>query len=301
MIFVPPTHWDCSEARKLSLTVVVSCLILGCCHWVAAFGQQESAAAVPVLEPANQAKSSAVAETEGAGFTVVPLWTVEQTPVDFLEAVGLVAKARWRQLYRPPPTTPSPERTRTAVTLGYLVGEGYLCVQAEDVQQFRNNNQEVITYCRTLGFGEKVSPILLVQAKMAEMEQWDELKVSVIEGYQALEQSLKDQRDEDLAVLLKLGVWLRTLEVVSSVVLDAPEADYKGLCVGSPALIEELRGEYAKMAQEVREGDVGRELGVLLDFLWRNWGRPDLVEPNAEMVQKTHERLAQAARKLSLK
>lgn len=277
--------------RKCWLAVMLGCFLVGSGSW----GQE-------VIEQRESGKVQALEKVDGeSGSSAVPVWTEEQTPVDFLEAVGLVAKARWRQLYRPPPTTPSPDRTRTAVTLGFLVGESYLCVQAADAQQFRNNNQEVMTYCRTLGFGEKVSPMLLGQAKLAEMEQWTELKVSVIEGYQALEQSLMDQRDEDLAVLLKLGVWLRTLEIVSSVVLDSPEADFKKLCVGSPALIEELRGAYAHVPESVREGDVGKEVGHLLDFLWRNWGRPDLVEPNAEVVQKTHERLAQSARKLSLK
>ncbi len=279
--------------RKCWLAVMLGCFLVGSGSW----GQE-------ALGQVETGKVQTVAKADEGGETVpgsVPFWTEEQTPVDFLEAVGLVAKARWRQLYRPPPTTPSPDRTRTAVTLGFLVGESYLCVQAADAQQFRNNNQEVMTYCRTLGFGEKVSPMLLGQAKLAEMEQWTELKVSVIEGYQALEQSLMDQRDEDLAVLLKLGVWLRTLEIVSSVVLESPEADFKKLCVGSPALIEELRGAYVQMPESVREGDVGKEVGLLLDFLWRNWGRPDLVEPNSDVVQKTHERLAQSARKLSLK
>jgi hypothetical protein len=278
---------------KSSLAVMLGCFFVGPGSWGQEVIGQREASKVQAVEKADGAGES--------GSSAVPVWTEEQTPVDFLEAVGLVAKARWRQLYRPPPTTPSPDRTRTAVTLGFLVGESYLCVQAADAQQFRNNNQEVMTYCRTLGFGEKVSPMLLGQAKLAEMEQWTELKGNGIEGYQALEQSLMDQRDEDLAVLLKLGVWLRTLEIVSSVVLDSPEADFKKLCVGSPALIEELRGAYAQMPESVREGDVGKEVGHLLDFLWRNWGRPDLVEPSTEVVQKTHERLAQSARKLSLK
>ena len=291
MTRVPPTQWDRSVTRKCWLAVVLGCFLVGSGSW----GQE-------VIEQRETGKVQALEKVDGeSGSSAVPVWTEEQTPVDFLEAVGLVAKARWRQLYRPPPTTPSPDRTRTAVTLGFLVGESYLCVQAADAQQFRNNNQEVMTYCRTLGFGEKVSPMLLGQAKLAEMEQWTELKVSVIEGYQALEQSLMDQRDEDLAVLLKLGVWVRTLEIVSSVVLESPEADFKKLCVGSPALIEELRGAYVQMPESVREGDVGKEVGLLLDFLWRNWGRPDLVEPNSDVVQKTHERLVQSARKLSLK
>lgn len=293
MMCVPPTRWDRSVDWKRPLAVMVGCFLVASGIWGRENpGEGESDNARKVEEAKQEVDSVP---------SSVPVWTKEQTPVDFLEAVGLVAKARWRQLYRPPPTTPSPDRTRTAVTLGYLVGESYLCVQASDAQQFKNNNQEVMTYCRTLGFGEKVSPMLLGQAKLAETEQWVELKVGVIQGYQALEQSLVDQHDEDLAVLLRLGVWLRTLEIVSSVVLDSPEADFKRLCVGSPALIEELRGAYEQMPETVREGDVGKEMGLLLDFLWRHWGRPDLVEPNAEVVQKTHERLAQSARKLSLK
>ena len=86
--------------------------------------------------------------------------------------------------------------------------------------------------------------MLLGQAKLAEMEQWTELKVSVIEGYQALEQSRMDQRDEDLAVLHMLGVWPRTLEIVSYVVWDSPEADLKNLCVGLCARLWDLRGGY---------------------------------------------------------
>jgi hypothetical protein len=295
-----PTYRGRPTTLKLSLAVTVGCAVLGCTGWVAVHGQQEDGRPLAVSDPVKPVEVKPVGVGQEA-FTVVPLWTEEQTPADFLEAVGLVAKARWRQLYRPPPPTPAPDRMRTSVTLGYLVGESYLCVQAADVQQFRNNNQEVMAYSRTLGFGEKVAPMLLAMAKTAEMEMWDELRVGVIEGYQALERSMLDQRDEDLAVLLKLGVWLRTLEVVSSVVLETPEADYQKLCVGSPALIGELRGEFATLPESVREGEVGKELGSLLDFLWRNWGRPEAGDPTQEVVQKTHERLAQTARKVSLR
>lgn len=253
------------------------------------------------LPEANSAAQKEEAVAEAPGFTVVPLWTAEQTPVDFLAAVGQHTKARWRQLYRPPPPTPAPDRIRTAVTLGYLVGESFLCVQAADAQQFRNNNQEVMTYCRTLGFGEKVSPMLLGQAKLAEGEMWEELRVGVIEGQEALVQALLGQRDEELAVVLKLGVWLRTMEVVSSVVLEAPDADVAGLCVGSPALIKDLREEFASLSETTRQGEVMKEVGMLLDFLWRNWGRTEDELPPAEAVMKTRERLAQTARKVSLR
>lgn len=270
-------------STTLGLLAACSCLAL------TATGQLGSSAG-----PAIAVKEAAPAtQTE---------WDTQCTPADFLEAVGQVTKARWRQLYRPPPPTPSPDRMRTAVTLGYLLGESFLCVQAEDTQQFRNNNQEIITYCRTLGFGEKLSPVLLGQAKMAEEGMWEDLKTGVIEGKQLLRQTLTDQRDEDLAMLLRLGVWLRTLEIVSSLVLESEDADVGGLCVGSPKLIVELREQFAMLPELTRENDeTARELGMLLEFLWRTWARQPEARPTPEMVRLTHERLAQTARKVSLK
>lgn len=272
---------------------------LGWCAQGAVLGQGNSSGAVTGVAPA--AGQGILNDADGAPFTAVPLWTAEQTPVDFLEAVGQHTKARWRQLYRPPPPTPAPDRIRTAVTLGYLVGESFLCVQAADAQQFRNNNQEIMTFCRTLGFGEKVAPMLLGQAKLAEGEMWEALRVQVIEGQAALSQALLGQRDEELAIVLKLGVWLRTMEVVSSIVLEASDADISGLCVGSPALIKDLREDYATLREATREGEVIKEVGMLLDFLWRTWGRTEEELPPAEAVVKTRERLAQTARKVSLR
>ena len=247
-------------------------------------------------KPASESASSA-----NSGGQVEAVLQAEQTPVDFLEAVGMIAKARWRQLYRPPPPTPAPDRARMAVTLGYLIGESYLCVHAGDAQQFKNNNQEVMTFCRTLGFGEKAAPMLLAQSKLAEEDQWDDLKKQVVEGYQVLEQAMVDQRDEDLAVLLRISVWMRTLEIVSSVVLEAEQANVKGLCAGSPAMVAELRDQFAALPESLKADAVAKELGSLLDYLWRTWGRDEVVEPNAEMVLKTHERLAATARKVSLR
>ncbi len=275
-----------------TLNLFLGLLTVCSCMASIATGQVGSAAA-----PATAAKE---AEPRAAATTVE--WTTQRTPADFLEAVGQVTKARWRQLYRPPPPTPSPARLRTAVTLGYLMGESYLCVQAEDTQHFRNNNQEIITYCRTLGFGEKISPMLLGQARQAEDGMWQELEAGVIEGQKLLGQHLTDQRDEDLAMLFNLGVWLRTLEIVSSLVTESEDSDIGGLCVGSPKLIVELRDNFATLPELTRENDeTAKELSMLLEFLWRTWARQPEVKPSPEMVRMTHERLSQTARKVSLK
>ena len=82
----------------------------------------------------------------------------DQTPADFLDLIGQRTKARWRLLFRPPPPTPPTDRGRAALLLGGLMADSFLIWQAGDSQQFRNNNQEVLSYCRMLGLGEKLLP-----------------------------------------------------------------------------------------------------------------------------------------------
>jgi len=73
-----------------------------------------------------------------------PGWSPDQTPADFLEGIGRRVKARWRQLYRDAPPPPSTARPVSAFTLGSLMADSFLTLQALDAQQFRNNNQDVL-------------------------------------------------------------------------------------------------------------------------------------------------------------
>jgi len=268
------------------------------------FGMAQEAAPTPVPneKPSEvQQPPSSNADDKKNGFRAEPMWTAEQSPVDFLDLVSQHAKARWRQLYRPPPPTPPPDRFRAAITLGFLIGESFLCIQAGDSQQFRNNNQEITTYCRTLGLGDKVSARMMTLAKMAEAGEWDALKVEAVAAQVDLIEVLQTQRDEDLAILVKLGVWVRTLEVVSTVMVETPEADIRGLCVGSPSLLKELRESFDQISEAGQKEGVAIELGSLLDYLWRHWSKSDVEPPPPEVVVKTQEKLATVARKLSLR
>ena len=240
--------------------------------------------------------------TTGGVFIGQPTgWTPEQTPVDFLDVVGLQTKARWRQLYRTPPPTPSTDRPRAAFTLGGLIGDGFLALQAEDVQQFRNTNQDILSYCRVLGLGDKVSPLLMSMAKLAEMSKWGDLRQEAVDGQQELTRLLREQRDEDLAILVDLGAWMRMLEISSALVTDAPEASVKPLCIGSVDLLKDLRQRFSQLSKLTRAHEALVSVSDILDQLIRNWGSLDGRPPSQEFVTKTRDKLANTMRKLTLK
>lgn len=250
-------------------------------------------------EPATSRDS--IAANVGKFVNRAAFWTADQTPLDFLEMAGQHAKARWRTLYRRQPPVPSVDRNKVAFTLGSLIGESFLIWEAQDSQQFRNNSQEMANYCRTLGLGEKTKPRLMAQAKMAEMEDWASLRQEIVDGHQELLRQLREQRDEDLAVLVEIGAWMRALEIVSKLVIEIPEVDKRPLCIGSPALLAQLRQSFASLSEINRRSVLLQPVILVLTELEKVWIDRHGGPPTQSMVNRTHDQLKRVMEELTLK
>lgn len=240
---------------------------------------------------AHAQSTSGAAQKTGV-FVVEPfIVTADQTPADFLDLVGQNTKARWRMLFRPPPPTPPTDRGRAALILGSLLGESFLVWQAADSQQFRNNNQDVLTYCRMLGLGEKLMPRLMAQGKMAEGNEWKELRHEIVDGHQELVRLLREQMDEDLALMIDLGLWLRVLEIVSTIVAETPDVDIRPLCIGSPFIVQDMRDDFSRISAPMREDTMVKRIGVTIDEVSITWKDMDTSPPTKMQVAKTHQKL----------
>ena len=229
----------------------------------------------------------------------LPGWSPDQTPADFLDGIGSQLKARWRSLYREGPPPPSTVRPLSAFTLGGLVADSFLTLQASDAQQFRNNNQDILTYCRVLGLNEKLAHRLMAQGKLAESETWNDLRQEVVDGHQELCRVLREQRDEDLAVLVDLGIWLRLLEVISGVVQETNAPGAWPLTIGSPALLRDLKARFDRLSDATRMNEKVATIGDALDFLCRHWD--NTIPPDADRVANSHRKLELIMRKLTLR
>jgi hypothetical protein len=273
-----------------------SLLPLGAAFLAAAAAHAQAQASPTLDRPPDSIAASA------GDFVARPVfWTEEQTPADFLEMAGQHTKARWRTLYRPQPPNPTADRLKAAFTLGSLVGETFLIWQAGDAQQFRNNNQDVVHYCRMLGLGEKMRPRLMAQAKMAEMDEWKDLRQEIVDGHQEIIRLLREQMDEDLSLLVDLGAWMRSLEIVSKLVVETPEVDKRPLCIGSPALLADLRQDFAKLSRDTRRSTQMLPVILVLRELERVWGDERLGPPTQSMVARTHEQLRTLMEEITLK
>ncbi|MBB5034477.1 hypothetical protein [Prosthecobacter vanneervenii] len=220
-----------------------------------------------------------------------PAAPAEQTPADFLDHLGQRVKARWRLQFRPPPPTPPADRGRAALILGSLMADSFLVWQASDSQQFRNNNQEVLSYCRMLGLGEKLSPRLMAQGKMAESNEWKELRSEIVDDHQEMLRLLREQRDDDLAVMIDLGLWLRLLEISTNLVVENAAEEVRPLCIGSPAVLQSIRDDFNRISLPRHDETMIKQIGAHLEAISTLWRVPQPATPTQEQVSQTQEKL----------
>jgi len=111
------------------------------------------------------------------------------------------------------------DRADLAIELGFLIADGFLVVQAEQLDKVEDLAKELTRYGKALGAGDRVNrhaASLLDSAKNKNVEQ---LKKELTSTQRDVEAELVTLRDADLAHLISLGGWIRALQV-SSVAVD---------------------------------------------------------------------------------
>ena len=117
------------------------------------------------------------------------------------------------------PARMSLDRADLAIELGFLIADGFLMVQAEQLKGVEEMAKELTRYGKALGVGDRVNRHaagLLDSAKKGDVAQ---LKKELGSTQRDVEDELVTLRDTDLAHLISLGGWIRALEV-STVAVD---------------------------------------------------------------------------------
>ncbi len=123
------------------------------------------------------------------------------------------------EVQRKMPARMSQDRADLAMELGFLIADGFLVVQAEQLDQVEELAKDLTRYGKALGAGDRVNrhaASLLDSAKNKDVTQ---LKKELTATQHDVEAELVSLRDADLAHLISLGGWIRALEV-STVAVD---------------------------------------------------------------------------------
>lgn len=220
------------------------------------------------------------------------------TPPELFRSLSKGGATRWRQLYRPPAPDLGSDRNRSAIGLGTVFADLYLAAEAADVQHLRNSGQDAVALGRGLGVGEYLAPFMHEFGVMAEEGKWDQLRLRMQVCLEDLNDRLSSQRDEELVILIDLGLWLRVLEISAQAVVEDEEFDRPDLCIGAVPILLELRARHEKLGDTTRECPEINEIGVeLLRLAWR-WDGRSGTDPTHEDVEASYIKIRNLLRRL---
>ncbi len=110
------------------------------------------------------------------------------------------------------------DRADLAIELGFLIADGFLVVQAGQLEKVETLASDLTRYGKALGAGDRVNRHAAALLDSARDQDVDGLKKELASAQRDVEIELVTLRDTDLAHLISLGGWIRALEVSSAAV-----------------------------------------------------------------------------------
>jgi len=123
------------------------------------------------------------------------------------------------EVERKMPARMSQDRADLAIELGFLIADGFLVVQAEQLEKVEELAKDLTRYGKALGAGDRVNRHAAGLLEAAKNKDVVQLKKELASTQRDVEAELVSLRDADLAHLISLGGWIRALEV-STVAVD---------------------------------------------------------------------------------
>ncbi len=107
------------------------------------------------------------------------------------------------------------DRADLAIQLGFLIADGFLVVQAEQLDKVEGLATDLTKYGKALGVGDRVNRHAAGLLDSAKEKNVPQLKKELTATQHDVEVELVTLRDADLAHLISLGGWIRALEVAT--------------------------------------------------------------------------------------
>ncbi len=180
------------------------------------------------------------------------------------------------------------DRADLAIELGFLIADGFLVVQAGQMDRVEELATDLTRYGKALGAGDRVNrhaASLLESAKDQEVEQ---LKKELAATQRDVEIELVSLRDADLAHLISLGGWIRALEV-SAVAVDKQFSPERA----SKVMREDIADYYTEMVASLAPGISERpnflKMRDILSGLRNEMVTEEGQEPTVEKISEIRE------------
>ncbi|MES2705991.1 MAG: hypothetical protein V4726_05245 [Verrucomicrobiota bacterium] len=134
-----------------------------------------------------------------------------------LESLGTLP---YDKLKRPLPKSTASDRSLVALSLGVLIGDGFLSVQTEKVSDLEDIGRAVLKHAKTLGAGARITEHAKSLLENSALGDWKTLREDLAGTQKDVEGEMVLLRDVEVAHLISLGGWLRGLQIASGTAAD---------------------------------------------------------------------------------
>jgi hypothetical protein len=153
---------------------------------------------------------------------------------DSLDALGTLP---YDQLKRPISDKAPSDRVLLALGLGTLIGDGFLVVQCEKIEEMENVGRAILKYAKALGAGLRINKHSQSLLENSLKGDWDKLRAELASTQADVEGEMVQLRDSDVAHLIALGGWLRAFEIATEAVATNYSED-KSRALGRSDVVE---------------------------------------------------------------
>lgn len=183
------------------------------------------------------------------------------------------------------------DRADLAIELGFLIADGFLIVQAGQMEKVEGMATDLTRYGKALGAGDRINrhaASLLESAKKQDVEQ---LKKELSATQKDVEIELVALRDADLAHLISLGGWIRALEV-ATVAVDKQFSPERATKVMREDIADYYTEIVAGLEPRISERPNYLEMRDVLAGLRTEMVIPKSSEPTPEKIKEIKEQSA---------
>ena len=167
---------------------------------------------------------------------------------DHLEVLG---KMPYDEVRRDISKKTPADRPLVALGLGVLIGDGFLIVHSEKLEELEEVGRALAKYAETLGAGTRIKVHTGKLLEHSLLGNWDKLKEELAKTQADVEVEMVLLRDVEIAHLIALGGWLRAFEIaIKATSKDYSEEKAKQLVAGADVV------GYFKMSLETLHPDM---------------------------------------------
>lgn len=201
----------------------------------------------------------------------------------------------YEKLKREVPKSVSGDRTLVALSMGVLIGDGFLSAQSEKIEDLENIGRAVLKHAKALAAGARVAEHAKAILENSALGDWKTLREDLSATQKDVEAEMVLLRDMEMAHFISIGGWLRGLEIASTAALD-PFSPERAAVLARKDLTEYFSATLADLEPALKKLPHIKVLHAGIDEIRAMLDQPEGKPFDKDQVQKVHDKAAALVR-----